>query len=78
MGEVTKYIGVKISRDRVNHTISLSQQPYIDKIVHSNAVHDESAKPIPMQPQVDYNSPGDGTNKSTHLKASWEISIPSG
>ena len=33
MGEVTRYIGVEISRDRVNHTISLSQQPYIDKIV---------------------------------------------
>jgi hypothetical protein len=62
MGEVTRYIGVEISRDRVNHTISLSQQPYIDKIVQSNEVHDKSAKPIPMQPQADYNSPGDGTN----------------
>jgi hypothetical protein len=61
MGEVTRYIGVEISRDRVNHTISLSQ-PYIDKIVQSNEVHDKSAKPIPMQPQADYNSPGDGTN----------------
>ena len=62
MGEVTRYIGVEISRDRVNHTISLSQQPYIDKIVQSNEVHDKSTKPIPMQPQADYNSPGDGTN----------------
>ncbi len=53
MGEVTRYIGVEISRDRVNHTISLSQQPYIDKIVQSNEVHDKSAKPIPMQPQAD-------------------------
>ncbi len=62
MGEVTRYIGVEISRDRVNYTISLSQQPYIDKIVQSNAVYDKSAKPIPMQSQADYNSPGDGTN----------------
>ncbi len=48
MGEVTRCIGVEISRDRVNHTISLSQQPYIDKIVQSNEVHDKSAKPIPI------------------------------
>ena len=62
MGEVTRYIGVEITRDRVNHTLSLSQQPFIDKIVKNNEVGEKSAKPIPMQPQADYNTLGDGTN----------------
>ena len=61
MGEVTRYIGVEIKRDRVNHTLSLSQQPFIDKIVQNNEVGEKSAIPIPMQPQADYNTPGDGT-----------------
>jgi hypothetical protein len=60
MGEVTRYIGVEIKRDRVNHTISLSQQPYIDKIVTANNIN-EDYKPIPMNPNADYNSKGDGT-----------------
>ena len=60
MGEVTRYIGVEIKRDRVNHTLSLSQQPFIDKIVQNNDVGEKSAIPIPMQPQADYNTPGDG------------------
>ena len=60
MGEVTRYIGVEIQRDRKNHTLSLSQQPYIDKIITSNQVNDKSAKPIPMQPQADYNPSEEG------------------
>eukprot|EP01035_Chromulina_nebulosa_P025366 gene25366-33109_t len=62
MGEVTRYIGVEIKRDRVNHTLSLSQQPFIDKIVKNNDGGEKSAIPIPMQPQADYNTPGDGSN----------------
>ena len=48
-GEVTRYIGVEIRRDRVNHTLSLSQQPLIDKIVvKNNEVSEKSPKPIPI------------------------------
>jgi len=61
MGEVTRYIGVEIKRDRVNHTLSISQQPYIDKIISNNDVNDKGAKPIPMNPQADYNTAGDGS-----------------
>ena len=62
MGEVKRYIGVDIKRDRVAHTISLSQQPYIDKIIKSNSIPEDSESvPIPMSDTVDYATLGDGS-----------------
>ena len=62
MGEVKRYIGVDIKRDRVAHTISLSQQPYIEKIIKSNSIPaDSESVPIPMSDTVDYATLGDGS-----------------
>ncbi len=64
MGEVKRYIGVDIKRDGVAHTISLSQQPYIEKVMRSNEIsqdlHSENV-PIPMSDTVDYAILGDGS-----------------
>ena len=62
MGEVKRYIGVDIKRDRVAHTISLSHQPYIEKIIKSNSipVNSESVS-IPMSDTADFATLGDGT-----------------
>ena len=53
-----------IKRERVAHTISLSQQPYIEKVVRSNEIsqdlHSEKF-PIHMSDTVDYATLGDGT-----------------
>jgi len=62
MGEVNRYIGVDIKRDRVAHTISLSQKPYIEKIIKSNSIPEGSESvPIPMSDTVDYATLGDGS-----------------
>ena len=62
MGEVKRYIGVDIKRDRVAHTISLSQQPYIEKIIKSNSIPaDSESVPIPMSDTVDYATLGEGS-----------------
>ena len=62
MGEVKRYIGVDIKRDRVAHTISLSQQPYIEKIIKSNSIPENSESvSIPMSDTADFATLGDGT-----------------
>jgi hypothetical protein len=66
MDEVKRYIGVDIKRDRVAHTISLSQVPYIEKIMRSNNIsqdlHSEKVS-IPMSDTADFATLGDGTVK---------------
>ena len=55
MGNVTRYIGIDITRNLTDHTIALSQTPYIDRFVTSNIPHDANPKSTPMSDSVDYS-----------------------
>jgi len=54
MGNVTRYIGIDITRNLTDHTIALSQTPYIDRFVTSNIPNDANRKSTPMSDSVDY------------------------
>jgi hypothetical protein len=65
--DITRYIGIDIERDYENHTIKLSQKPYIENYVTDNA-NDESPKSIPMSPSLNYGPKGDGSIPPIHDK----------
>jgi hypothetical protein len=50
LGEPTRFLGCKVTRDRVKRTISLSQEPYIQKILHEAKMTDCRAVDLPMAP----------------------------
>ena len=63
MDEVKRFIGVDIKRDLQRHTISLSQEPYIEKFLKETLKEAKVSKSIPMSDNVDYSKSGDGTVK---------------
>jgi hypothetical protein len=54
--DVTRYIGIDITRNLTDHTIALSQIPYIDKFVSSNIPPAANPKSTPMSDSVDYST----------------------
>jgi len=54
--DVTRYIGIDITRNLTDHTIALSQIPYIDKFVSSNIPPEANPKSTPMSDSVDYST----------------------
>ena len=59
MGEVTRYLGIELKRDFINHTIELSQKPYIVKYLSDFVDPNASVKQIPLPSTVDYSTKGD-------------------
>jgi hypothetical protein len=68
LGEITRYIGIDIERDRVNHTISISQIPYIESYLSETTHSDTKSKPMPFNPLLDYNSKGDESVNNTPIR----------
>jgi hypothetical protein len=56
LGEIRNYLGMQISRDRVNKTITISMPRYIDKILHQFRMDMCSSKDIPYNNSIKYNS----------------------
>ncbi|KAL9285806.1 putative RNA-directed DNA polymerase [Arabidopsis thaliana] len=48
MGEASYILGIRIYRDRLNKIIGLSQDTYIDKVLHRFNMHDSKKGFIPM------------------------------
>ena len=55
---VDRYIGVDIKRDLEQHTITLSQKPYMQQYVQANVPGEMQSKDIPLPPTVDYETKG--------------------
>jgi transposase InsO family protein len=62
LGEITRYIGIDIERDRDNHSISISQIPYIEQYLNEVTDATMTSKPMPFNPLLDYNCKGDDLN----------------
>jgi hypothetical protein len=61
MGEVTRYLGIDIKRNLDDHTIELSQKPYIVKLLKDQVNPKSSVKHIPLPETVDYSKKGDNS-----------------
>ena len=55
MGDVSRYIGIDIKRNLTEHTIELSQTPYIDRFVSSTIPPEAEPKSTPMSDSIDYS-----------------------
>lgn len=58
-GEVKRFIGVDLKRDLTNHTITLSQKPYIKKFCNEHGSKEESnlrSTDIPMPHTLDFSA----------------------
>jgi hypothetical protein len=58
-GEVKRFIGVDLKRDLTNHTITLSQKPYIKKFCNEHGSKEESTllpTDIPMPHTLDFSA----------------------
>jgi hypothetical protein len=60
LGEINWLLGIRITRDRKNKTISLSQTAYIEQILAQMSLSDAAPSLTPMEPGVDLSvdSPG--------------------
>ncbi len=72
LGEIKWLLGVHITRDLKNHTISLGQQSYIDDIVKRFDLEDARNISTPMEPGIDLTP---GTSHVSPIKLGpWEQS----
>ena len=55
LGAINWLLGIKITRDRENRTISLSQASYIDSIITRFNFNDLKPSPTPMDPNIRYS-----------------------
>jgi hypothetical protein len=89
LGPIHWFLGIKITRDRSAHTISLSQTSYIDSIIARFKLEDAKSFSTPMIPGVNYScleSPSDATEAARMEKVpyreasgrSHRIRVPSG
>jgi len=60
IGEPKYFLGIEITRDRVNRTISLSQKNYVDTIVRRMNLQDAKPVSTPMNPSVTLVKKEDG------------------
>ena len=61
LGELSRFIGIDIKRDRVNRTIILTQQPYITKIQEDDPIDKGRDDVCPLDSTLDYRQSGDNT-----------------
>ena len=54
LGELNHFVGIKITCDRVNRTITISQDQYIRDILEQASMSDCNTAPTPMTPKWDY------------------------
>ena len=54
-GEISRYIGIDITRDRVNHTIELTQVPYTRSVL-GKLGSDLKPTSVPLNPYKDYRT----------------------
>ncbi len=59
MGEITRYIGIDLKRDRANHTLKLTQVPYTKSVIEKFGPN-LKATSVPLNPYHDYHSKNEG------------------
>jgi hypothetical protein len=62
LGELTRYIGVDIKRNNIEHTISLSQLPFTKSYLDKESTPEMNAKSVPLNPTLDYRVRGNSSN----------------
>jgi transposase InsO family protein len=80
LGPIHWFLGIKITRDRSAHTISLSQTSYIDSIIARFKLEDAKSFSTPMIPGVNYSrleSPSDATEAARMEKVPYREAIGS-
>jgi transposase InsO family protein len=80
LGPIHWFLGIKITRDRHAHTISLSQTSYIDSIIARFNLEDAKSFSTPMIPGVNYSrleSPSDATEAAHMEKVPYREAIGS-
>lgn len=63
MGPISYYIGLKVDRDRVTKTIKLSQQAYIEKVLHRFGLLEAKTVTMPMKDLMLPNQKKQATEK---------------
>ena len=60
-GNVTKYVGVEISRNCSTNTLLLHQSQYVDKLIFNSPAKDQFPKESPLPESVKFDHLGDST-----------------
>jgi len=55
LGEITRYIGIDMVRDRVNHTLELTQVPFTKAVIEKLGPNLKSTN-VPLNPYHDYRT----------------------
>ena len=50
LGPISYYLAMKVTRDRVNRTLTLGQTPYVDKVLENLGMANSHAVKVPMDP----------------------------
>jgi len=61
VGNVTKYVGIEMDRNRENRTIHLHQTQYVDKLLYNSPAKDQTSKQSPLPESVKFDHLGDNT-----------------
>ena len=68
MGEISRYIGLDITRDRAKHTLVLTQVPYVKSVIGKLGPNLKPTK-VPLNPYHDYREVNTGeSNKPLHVE----------
>ena len=66
LGEIKQFLGIRITRDRKNHTLYLDQEKYLDKTLRKFEIR--NAKHIPISTPIDnYNDLCIATDNDTRI-----------
>ena len=68
-GELKRYVGIDIARDRVNHSMTLSQQPYRQQLVDKYLPKTAATKSNPVNPTNNLRALGDYKEPPIHEQA---------
>jgi hypothetical protein len=74
VGEISRFIGIDLIRDRATRIITLSQSPYVSQIGAKHSKSDENTgsknpkkdSTVPMKSTFDVYEKGDGSNQPIH------------
>ena len=61
LGEAKKFLGLRITRDRVNHTLRIDQEEYCLGIVRRFGLQNHKSRFTPMQPNLHLTTTADST-----------------
>ena len=50
LGPISYYLGLKVTRDQVNKTLTLGQTAYVDKVLEDLGMANSHAVKVPMNP----------------------------